>query len=165
MTAYKYHYLIGRLLSLIIIGLPMQQTLAQAPNPAMDKPSASALLNVPKPKLASTQFRPTRGQIALDELKETVKTGVPALLAQVRLKPVMRKGRFVGFKLAYIQKGSVVEQAGFQVNDIIMAVNQEPIGRPEQMMHTLSILPYAPHILVSFERQGISKEWIWLIRR
>ena len=126
--------------------------------------SPSALISIPKGGL-KPQAQITRGQIALQDLDATVKNGMPTLLAQVRLKPIKRQGRFIGFQLASLQKGSLIEQAGFQVDDIIMTVNNEPIGRPEQMMHTLSILPYAPHVSVVFERQGMLKKWTWLIRR
>ena len=151
---------------LLLIGLYFHPGKVQAQdldhNVKMSSPSA--LIVIPKDGL-KTEAKITRGQIYLQDLAATVKSGMPTLLAQVRLQPIKRQGRFIGFQLASLQKGSLIEQAGFQINDIIMTVNNEPIGRPEQMMHTLSLLPYAPHLTVVFERQGMLKKWTWLIRR
>ena len=104
-----------------------------------------------------------KGRIKRDTLKKVVQAGVPHLLAQVRLKPLKRKGRFVGFLLAYVQPQSLVHQAGFLKNDVILKVNNEPIGRPEQMMHTLSLLPFAQTLVIDFERSGVKQQWSWLI--
>ena len=93
-----------------------------------------------------------------------VKGGVPRLLAQARTTPARREGRFYGFTLREIQASSLVERAGFRAGDVIISVNDEPIGRPEQMMHALSILPFAQNLVIRFERQGVTKEWTWLIR-
>lgn len=151
---------------LLLIGLyfPPGKVQAQDLDHNVKTSSPSALIVIPKDGL-KTEAKITRGQIYLQDLVATVKSGMPTLLAQVRLKPIKRQERFIGFQLAFLQKGSLIEQAGFQTNDIIMTVNNEPIGRPEQMMHTLSLLPYAPHLTVVFERQGMLKKWTWLIRR
>ena len=143
----------------------MSEVQAQALDHTFKKSSPSTLIAIPKSGDFKNQAKIARGQIYIQDLEATVKSGIPALLAQARLKPIKRKGRFVGFQLALIKQGSLLQQAGFRKDDIIMTVNDEPIGRPEQMMHTLSILPYAPHLSVTFERQGIIKKWTWLIRR
>ena len=150
------------LLSSLII---LSKAQAQALDHTFKKSSPSALIAIPKSGGFKNQAKIARGQIYIQDLEAMVKSGVPTLLAQARLKPIKRKGRFVGFQLTLIQQGSLVQQAGFRVDDIIMTVNDEPIGRPEQMMHTLSILPYAAHLSVTFERQGMIKKWTWLIRR
>lgn len=106
----------------------------------------------------------TRGVISRSELNHALKGGVPHLLAQARLSPARRDGRFYGFILSELRSLSTAERAGFQVGDVIMNVNDEPIGRPEQMMHLLSTLAFAQTLVVRFEREGVVKEWTWLIR-
>ena len=105
----------------------------------------------------------TRGVIRRADLKTVVQNGMPRLLAQARLVPHKVGGRFVGFQLKRIKSGSMIERAGFRSGDVIISVNQEAIGRPEQMMHTLSLLPYAQTLSVQFERGGIQRVWTWLI--
>lgn len=116
-----------------------------------------------QPRVMKQVVVPIRGTILKSELEKTVQGGVPALLAQVRIRPIHKKGRFSGFQLAYIKPNSQVEKVGFKVGDILINVNGEPIGRPEQMMHTLSLLPYADQIKITFERDRTVKQWIWLV--
>ena len=106
----------------------------------------------------------TRGMIRRTELNQALRGGVPHLLAQARLSPARRGGRFFGFTLSELRPSSLAERAGFRAGDIIMSVNDEPIGRPEQMMHVLSILPFSPTLVIRFERKGVIKEWTWLVR-
>ena len=122
----------------------------------------------PSSLLETTQKVPdqsvrTRGMIKREELKTTVAKGIPGLLAQVRLLPYKIRGRFIGFQLSMIKSGSTIENAGFKVGDVIISVNQEAIGKPEQMMHTLSLLPYAQTLRVEFERDKVRRVWTWLI--
>ena len=122
---------------------------------------ASQDLNAPRE--SARRVVKTRGVIDRGELTRVVKGGVPQLLAQAQLAPVRRDRRFIGFQLRSLRENSIAKKAGFMVNDIIMSINGEPIGRPEQMMHTLSLLPFAQTVVVRFERQGTIKEWTWLI--
>ena len=126
-------------------------------------PKASALLERAAPASKNTVAR-ARGVITRGEINVAVKGGIPQLLAQARTTPARREGRFYGFTLREIQASSLVERAGFRAGDVIISVNDEPIGRPEQMMHVLSILPFAQNLIIRFERQGITREWTWLIR-
>ena len=80
-----------------------------------------------------------RGVIPRATLERVAQGGLPHLLAQTRIKPARRKGRFIGFKLAQIAQGSVAKRAGFRVGDVIKRVNGESIGRPDQMLSLIHI--------------------------
>jgi type II secretory pathway component PulC len=126
----------------------------------------SSLLESPKENTQNSHSDASvraRGIIHRPDLNAVVKGGVPRLLAQVRVLPVKRSGRFIGFQLSEIAMDSLAYKAGFRVGDVIINVNKEPIGRPEQMMHILSLLPYATTLKISFERDGVTKVWTWLI--
>ena len=85
------------LLSSLII---LSKAQAQALDHTFKKSSPSALIAIPKSGGFKNQAKIARGQIYIQDLEAMVKSGVPTLLAQARLKPIKRKGRFVGFQLS-----------------------------------------------------------------
>lgn len=105
-----------------------------------------------------------RGVITRASVEEAVQGGVPRILAQLRLAPERREGAFYGFKLVQLTSQSLASRAGFQEGDIILTVNDEPIGRPDQMMHALSLLPFAEQLVIQFERSGRVQHWAWGIQ-
>ena len=130
-------------------------------------PKPSSMIRLPSEHI-SLSVRQRRGgssrrPISRSALNEIVQRGVPSLLAQVRVKPERRKDRFIGFRLTQILPQSIPHQAGFKIGDVIISVNGEPIGRPDQMMHALSVLPFAEQLTIRFERSGLAKEWTWPI--
>lgn len=102
-----------------------------------------------------------RGSVARSAVEAFAQGGLPRQLAQVRLYPERRRGRFIGFKLQRIQANSLAAQVGLREGDVIVSVNGEPIGRPDQMMHVLSQLPYAPKLKLSLIRGGERIDWVW----
>ena len=122
--------------------------------------SPSAILEASAPSAIPSQHRGLIDRHAIDEV---VKGGVPRLLAQARITPARYKGRFIGFTLAQLVPQALALRAGFREGDIIMSVNGEPIGRPDQMMHALSLLPFAPTLIIRFKRSGVIREWTWKI--
>ena len=122
--------------------------------------SPSAILEASAPSAIPSQHRGLIDRRAIDEV---VKGGVPRLLAQARITPARYKGRFIGFILAQLVPQALALRAGFREGDIIMNVNGEPIGRPDQMMHALSLLPFAPTLIIRFKRSGVIREWTWKI--
>lgn len=104
-----------------------------------------------------------RGTVARSDVEAVAQGGLPRQLAQVRLYPERKKGKFIGFKLTMIEVNSLAAQIGLKVGDVLMQVNGESIGRPEQMMHVLSLLPFAPEIRLKFARMGVIQEWVWKI--
>ena len=136
------------------------------------QPQGSNPVGTPQTKMPSTMLEATstshilsqrRGTINRSSVEQVVRGGVPRLLAQVRLVPARYAGKFVGFKLARLTQEALAIRAGFQKEDIIMSVNGEPIGRPDQMMHALSLLPFAPRLTIRFKRSGSVLEWTWAI--
>ena len=89
--------------------------------------------------------------------------GLQRIIANVRIKPVMKGKRFIGFQLMNVVKGSLVAQAGFKTGDVIMQVNGEPIGRPQQMMRVWDLLHYAPHLKITYQRDGVLQQKQWMI--
>lgn len=63
-------------------------------------------------------------------------------------------GEVLGFKLVQIKEGSIFEQLGVQVNDIISAVNGEPVTSPNKAMLMFNQLKSANQISISVERGG-----------
>ena len=106
-------------------------------------------------------YTQTRGVVRRAAVGEVARGGLPHILAELRVKPARERGRFIGFQLARVNPGSRAARAGFKAGDVIKRVNGEPIGRPDQMMHALSLLPFASEITIEFERSGRQLKWVW----
>ena len=124
------------------------------------QPSTSTLLESSRPARIVPRVRGRLDRRAVDEV---VQGGIPKLLAQARITPARHRGQFIGFRLARLTPQALALRAGFREGDVIMMVNGEPIGRPDQMMHALSLLPFAPRLTIRFKRAGVVRDWIWEI--
>ena len=122
--------------------------------------SPSTLLESSRSARIESQVRGRLDRRAVDEV---VQGGIPKLLAQARIIPARHRGQFIGFRLMRLTPRALALRAGFREGDIIMKVNGESIGRPDQMMHALSLLPFAPRLTIRFKRAGVVRDWIWNI--
>ena len=95
--------------------------------------------------------------------QKVYQAGLQKIIASVRIKPMMKGRKFIGFELTQVIQGSLIDKAGFKVGDVIVKVNDEPIGRPEQMMRVWALLEYAPYLSVEFERLGTYHKKSWKI--
>jgi general secretion pathway protein C len=59
---------------------------------------------------------------------------VRSLMAQLRLRPHFQDGKPAGFIVGQVHSGGVFEEAGLQKGDIIVAVNDEPVITPNQLL-------------------------------
>lgn len=59
---------------------------------------------------------------------------VRSLMAQLRLRPHFQDGKPAGFMVGQVHSGGVFEEAGLQEGDIIVAVNDEPVITPNQLL-------------------------------
>lgn len=55
-------------------------------------------------------------------------------MAQLRLRPHFREGKPAGFVVGQVQARSIFEEAGLQKGDIIVAINDEDVITPNQLL-------------------------------
>ena len=59
---------------------------------------------------------------------------VRSLMAQLRLRPHFREGKPAGFVVGQVQPRSIFEESGLQKGDIIVAINDEDVITPNQLL-------------------------------
>jgi general secretion pathway protein C len=59
---------------------------------------------------------------------------IRSMMAQLRLRPHFQDGKPAGFVVGQVQAGSAFEKAGLQTGDIIVAVNDEEVITPNQLL-------------------------------
>lgn len=59
---------------------------------------------------------------------------VQTLMANLRLKPHFQEGKPSGFVVGEVPKGSVFEEAGLKVGDIVVGINDEEVRTPNQLL-------------------------------
>ena len=120
-----------------------------------------------QPQMAKSKSTPSlkvRGSISRASFNRVYTQGLQSIIASIRVKPARQSGRFVGFEITSITSRSLAARGGFKVGDIILSVNGEPIGKPEQMMRAWSLIQHAPEIIISYERAQLKKHARWLIQ-
>jgi type II secretory pathway component PulC len=87
-------------------------------------------------------------------VRQAVQDGIGRFLAEVDLSPVIRGGRFVGFRLERARGLARWNAAGLAVRrgDVVTRVNGSPIERPEQAQAVFAQLADADAIVLDVMR-------------
>jgi hypothetical protein len=81
--------------------------------------------------------------------------GIGAFLRQVRTKPALARGRFVGWRvLELFKKRPEVHVLGLQPGDTVLKVNGRSLERPEQLKVIWDGLVAATELVIEIEREG-----------
>lgn len=76
------------------------------------------------------------------------------ILMQAATEPYVENGRFVGFKLWDIEKGSIFEVAGFRDGDLVTHINAQPINSAAAAIRILQQIRNATETQIEFVRGG-----------
>jgi general secretion pathway protein C len=71
----------------------------------------------------------------------------------VVIRPVEVEGNS-GFQLASIRRGSIIEKLGFNRGDVIMSVNDVPVGSPEDLFNLYQQMNQLDSANVMVQRRG-----------
>ena len=82
----------------------------------------------------SQQVGPGRFIINREELGRKM-ANLNQLLTTVIIQPHFVQGKPQGYRIASVKKGSPAQQLGIQNGDVIMTVNDVPVGSPEDMIN------------------------------
>lgn len=95
-----------------------------------------------------------RFEIKRDNLVKYI-SDLPSVLMQAQTAPARRpNGDIYGFKLLGMQQGSVFEELGLKVNDVIMGVNGTNVTSAQQAMELYQALRNSNKIKLQVERDG-----------
>lgn len=87
-----------------------------------------------KPDGLKPQAAVASGGAGTSPQQRNVQQLVQGLMAQLRMKPHFQDGKPSGFVVGQIQSGSVFEAAGVKEGDIIVAINDEDVRTPNQLL-------------------------------
>ena len=95
------------------------------------------------------------GQIPRAALDAEVARGIGRFLQQVRVEPVVSRGRFVGWRIATLFPNRTdVHAQGLRAGDIVLRVNGHSLERPEDLVAFWQTLASATRLVVDIERAG-----------
>jgi hypothetical protein len=95
------------------------------------------------------------GAIPRVALSAELQRGIGAFLRQVRTKPAVQNGRFVGWRvLELFKKRPDVHVKGLRAGDTVLKINGRSIEQPEQFKLVWDSLSEAPELVIEIERQG-----------
>ncbi len=89
--------------------------------------------------------------------QRNVQQHVQGLMAQLRLKPHFQEGKPSGFVVGQIQSGSVFEAAGVKEGDIIVAINDEDVRTPNQLLKAYREVAGDRELWLDIIRDGVEQ--------
>ena len=103
-----------------------------------------------------------RGIVAVDEsswkiskaVAKNARANLNSLLQTARMIPQMKNGKTVGFKLVELEKGSLLEQIGLKVGDLVVEINHVKLNSPEKALQIFQQLREANNISLGLMRNG-----------
>jgi general secretion pathway protein C len=105
------------------------------------------------PKPSTIEGNPEAGA-KLSQLRKDVLKNPEKLGKMVRATPTNENGRFVGYRLSPRGDKALFSELGLQAGDIVTAVNNIQIDRPEKGLNALQNLINAEEITVTLLRNG-----------
>ncbi len=112
---------------------------------ALSTPSFSA----PKKKEALLEDRLSR-----EQFNQVYREGPQRFIAGLHVKPVVKDGRFLGYKLTDFESNSPMKGGTYiQKGDVILSVNGRSLEKPDQFMKTWQMLRTAKVLEVRVYRE------------
>ncbi len=85
---------------------------------------------------------------------ENARANFNRLLRSARVIPQLQNGQTVGFKLVEMERGSLLEQIGLKVGDLLVEINQVKLDSPEKALQVFQQLRDASNISLGLVRNG-----------
>jgi general secretion pathway protein C len=98
--------------------------------------------------LGEGRFRVDRGMV------ESARSNMGALLQSARMIPHMENGQTAGFRLVGMQRGSLLEQLGLRLGDVVVEINQVRLDSPEKALQIFQQVREANNISLGLIRNG-----------
>ena len=88
---------------------------------------------------------------------DNARANLNSLLQTARMVPQIKNGKTIGFKLVEIEKGSLLENIGLRVGDLIVEINQVKLNSPEKALQIFQQVREANNISLGLIRNGKSE--------
>jgi general secretion pathway protein C len=98
--------------------------------------------------LGEGRFRVDRGMV------DSARSNMGALLQSARMIPHMENGQTAGFRLVGMQRGSLLEQLGLRLGDVVVEINQVKLDSPEKALQIFQQVREANNISLGLIRNG-----------
>jgi general secretion pathway protein C len=98
--------------------------------------------------LGEGRFRVDRGMV------DSARANMGALLQSARMIPHMENGQTTGFRLVGMQRGSLLEQLGLRLGDVLVEINQVRLDSPEKALQIFQQVREANNISLGLVRNG-----------
>jgi S1-C subfamily serine protease len=127
---------------------PPRSTLADA--------GSTAMVDAPLPS------RP--GRLWRRDVVAALSRGLGDFLSHLQVEPALRAGKFHGWRVVALRAGDPLWQStDLAPGDVVTAVNDRPIERPEQAFAAFQSLAVARELRVTYERNNARKELVYPI--
>ena len=99
------------------------------------------------------------------EFSQVMEKGPQRFIATMHVDPHLVKGRFVGWRIGgFAPNSGLVNSQSILAGDVIIAVNDEPLERPEQFMRAWEVVRNASAITVKLIRGKKRMVYRWTIK-
>ncbi len=125
---------------------------AEPSAPATRRTGAAASPSTAAPSgvvdLGDGRFRVDRGMV------DSARGNMGTLLQSARMIPHMENGQTAGFRLVGMQRGSLLEQLGLRLGDVVVEINQVRLDSPEKALQIFQQVREANNISLGLIRNG-----------
>jgi len=131
---------------------------ASATPSARDQGSAEAPETAEKAEAPLPPVAAPSGHLARGEVDAALKQGPPWLLQRVRIEEVIRKGKFIGWRV--LDMPPEWSGADIRTGDVVTRVNGVTLERPDDLWSAWTTLAVASDLRVHYERDGETREML-----
>ena len=141
-----------------------QSTRSEPPR-ASDAPGAVSLDAGSTAQVAADAPLPSRpGRLWRRDVVAVLSRGFGDFLSHLQVEPTLAGGMFHGWRVVALRAGDPLWQdTDLARGDVVTAVNDRPIERPEQAFATFQSLAVAKELRVTYERKGSRRELVYPI--
>lgn len=104
------------------------------------------------------------GELPRAEVAAIVERGPQPFIASLRVAPHLEGRRFVGFRIeGFAPDSPLINSRAIQPGDVVLAVNREPLERPEQFMRAWELVARKDTLEVDLLRAGQRLRYRWTL--
>lgn len=127
----------------------------ESPSPAASDAGSTALA-------APLPARP--GRLWRRDVVAALSRGLGDFLSRLQLEPALAAGKFHGWRVVGLRAGDPLWQGtDIAPGDVVTAVNDRPIERPEQAFAAFQSLAVTKELRVTYERNHVRRELVFPI--
>lgn len=116
------------------------------------------------PQAAGAPLPARPGRLWRRDVVAALSRGLGDFLSHLQVEPALAAGKFHGWRVIGLRAGDPLWQGtDLAPGDIVTAVNDRPIERPEQAFAAFQSLAVAKELRVTYERNKVRRELVYPI--